>query len=249
MNNCYDKDGLNDAARKVIEKWGTIDDYIDGIITKYGLKSGECWSDRRIQFEDVILPTWVTFPGYEPGCIGWRMGDGEDYISIFYNYIELLTKEEYLQYREAYPIPLNVYGDILDHLPEEFLTPEDIDYQRRYDQLDLLYWHSYRDMVLEFHKETNQKYLQRSNVSPELIRRISEMLDSLEEPPFIDIKDDGTVEFVFVNPETWIKMEMTIPDDKQVHICYINEYRVLQSEEDIPFDSIGNKLHEFLEEI
>ena len=53
-----------------------------------------------------MKPPWIEFPDYPPGCLGWRMGIGEDYIDNWYKYISDLTIEDKKIYFNQYPIPI-----------------------------------------------------------------------------------------------------------------------------------------------
>lgn len=150
MRKHYDEDGLNEAARKVISKWGTKGDYAQAMIRKYSPQPGESWGNRNVQFEDVILPAWVIRPG-DGGSIGWRMGSGESYITIFCEYLETLSREEYKIYRETYPIPRGVYHYMLGCMPEKYLTPREKRYLDNDDTSEeALYSWEFRDEYLVF---------------------------------------------------------------------------------------------------
>ncbi len=51
------------------------------------------------------LPPWVAFPKTEPNSINWRMGAGEDHIRLVCNYLETISENERIQYRERFPTP------------------------------------------------------------------------------------------------------------------------------------------------
>jgi len=52
-----------------------------------------------------MKPPWIEYPDYLPGCLGWRMGSGEDYIWNWNEYIENMSKKELKEYFIKYPIP------------------------------------------------------------------------------------------------------------------------------------------------
>lgn len=44
-------------------------------------------------------PPWIQYPDYQPNCAGFRMGDGEDYLSDwwkFWNGLDLISRRKFL---------------------------------------------------------------------------------------------------------------------------------------------------------
>ncbi len=69
-----------------------------------------------------MLPHWYVFPEYPIGCIGYRMGTGEDYKDQYWDYFGSLSKEEKIEHRRKYPRPFFmddecVFGE--DEYPDE----------------------------------------------------------------------------------------------------------------------------------
>lgn len=50
-----------------------------------------------------LLPPWLKYSGMHPRKIFWRMGQGEDYITIFDMWRLSLTEGEILRYIDKYP--------------------------------------------------------------------------------------------------------------------------------------------------
>lgn len=56
-----------------------------------------------------LAPPWARFPGYERSTIGWRMGTGEDWLGLWYTFLEhlprdLATRMAYLRRHPVAPI-------------------------------------------------------------------------------------------------------------------------------------------------
>jgi len=56
--------------------------------------------------KQMLLPPWLAFPQLESGCVGWRMGAGEEYMYQWVDWHSRLTPEEQQAYRERFPMPL-----------------------------------------------------------------------------------------------------------------------------------------------
>ncbi len=52
-----------------------------------------------------MKPPWIEYPDYPPGCLGWRMGPGEDYIDNWHQYINKLDENELKEYFNKYIPP------------------------------------------------------------------------------------------------------------------------------------------------
>lgn len=51
-----------------------------------------------------MKPPWKEYPNYEPHCLGFRMGGGEDYMDTwfaFWNYMDNEMREEFKQSNPA----------------------------------------------------------------------------------------------------------------------------------------------------
>ncbi len=60
---------------------------------------------KRAIKEGKIKPPWIEYPDYEPYCLGWRMGSGEDYIDDWYGFIKNLDRNKLKKYFDKYNIP------------------------------------------------------------------------------------------------------------------------------------------------
>ena len=57
-----------------------------------------------------LPPQWLAFPSIECGSIGWRMGSGETYGELLYQWMEGLTEEELDLYHQMFPPPISWTG-------------------------------------------------------------------------------------------------------------------------------------------
>ncbi|WP_127750596.1 hypothetical protein [Parasedimentitalea marina] len=64
---------------------------------------------------DPLRPMWVEYPHLPRCSMGWRMGGGEDYRDIFYEWYQSQTHEKRHEYREIHPEPVGWEG-FYDHL-------------------------------------------------------------------------------------------------------------------------------------
>ena len=53
--------------------------------------------------ENSVLPPWLAHPEIDRYSIGWRMGYGEEYIEILFEYLDKLTDNERIIYELTYP--------------------------------------------------------------------------------------------------------------------------------------------------
>jgi len=59
---------------------------------------------------DQLRPPWVEYPEYPRYSLGWRMGDGEDYIYRWGEWFATLSDSEVDAYALLYPEPLDWRG-------------------------------------------------------------------------------------------------------------------------------------------
>lgn len=57
-----------------------------------------------------MLPPWKKYPKIKRFSIGWRMGDGEDYLGDWGEWYIKLEKQEKEDYRKKYPLPFMWWG-------------------------------------------------------------------------------------------------------------------------------------------
>ena len=92
-----------DKAR-VNECLNLLEDYAEKLIDKYSCHTYPYNFDFS-NLEDEILPNWIVFPHYPINTIGWRMGIGEYYATLYQLYRDNLSEEEKIKYDEKYPEP------------------------------------------------------------------------------------------------------------------------------------------------
>lgn len=64
-----------------------------------------------------MLPPWKKYPDIPQGCIGWRMGYGEDYLDQFSTWWDASSLEEKRSYARKFPAPeewSGFYSEIYD---------------------------------------------------------------------------------------------------------------------------------------
>ncbi len=57
------------------------------------------------ELKEPMLPPWLKYSDMHPYEMGWRMGDGEDYLCRFITWRQGLSPEGRKKYREMYPPP------------------------------------------------------------------------------------------------------------------------------------------------
>lgn len=55
--------------------------------------------------KNLLLPPWLAHPEIERYSIGWRMGDGEDYIGKWHRWYQKLSPQKKADYQELFPEP------------------------------------------------------------------------------------------------------------------------------------------------
>lgn len=67
----------------------------------------------------LMPPPWIAYPELERYSIGWRMGNGEDYIGKWGAWFEALTEEERRDYQGLFPEPVTWKGYWNDEFEED----------------------------------------------------------------------------------------------------------------------------------
>lgn len=55
--------------------------------------------------QSMLNPPWIEYPDYTPGCLGFRMGDGEDYIYTWWDFWRALSAQERKDFLQKHPPP------------------------------------------------------------------------------------------------------------------------------------------------
>ena len=97
---------LSDEDKKEIHVLvGKLREYYDAICTvRYYTPKGKFILNGN-DFKYEVLPPWIVFPHYSAMSMGWRMGDGEEYMEIYIGYINSLSDEQYEAYTNKFPTP------------------------------------------------------------------------------------------------------------------------------------------------
>lgn len=59
----------------------------------------------RIDFPKPMMPPWLAFPHIPRASIGWRMGDGEEYLCFFSQWFQEMSDGDKSAFAELYPEP------------------------------------------------------------------------------------------------------------------------------------------------
>ena len=81
-----------------------LNDYATVVFDLVYSQKGKPLKDSLKKITDM-LPPWMVFPLYDAYCMGWRMGNGEEYQDVYIGFIRSLTEEEFEVYNKAYPQP------------------------------------------------------------------------------------------------------------------------------------------------
>ena len=73
---------------------------------------GICMADNK-----TLIPLWEFQPKEGRYSIGWRMGKGEDYVSVWWKFYEKLSKDNKEKYRTEFPEPCEWEGFYEDRHP------------------------------------------------------------------------------------------------------------------------------------
>ncbi len=70
--------------------------------------------------ENSLIPPWEKFE-YDRYDMGWRMGVGEDYLSLWWIWFEKLSEEDKIKYQTKFPEPIekNWKGFYKDEFDDE----------------------------------------------------------------------------------------------------------------------------------
>lgn len=74
----------------------------------------------KITLDDPPKPPWIRYPEYSRYTMGWRMGSGETYWGLFWDWFVALPPAERIAYIEANPEPEgweDVYQGMIEHRP------------------------------------------------------------------------------------------------------------------------------------
>ncbi|MFK8001587.1 MAG: hypothetical protein AB8H86_18470 [Polyangiales bacterium] len=83
--------------------------------------------------EGKLPPPWVVFPDFPPGAVAWRMGGGEDYLTLFWGWLVALERQPRQRYVETLvPAPAGWDASLLDW----WLHPIDADSEATEEQLE-----------------------------------------------------------------------------------------------------------------
>ena len=92
--------------KEILHKLDILADYAADMINKYRDKGWEPYSfNNTVCFEDELLPRWIVFPHYPRKTLGWRMGLGEVYASLYHSYLHSLSDIEKKEHEKKYPMP------------------------------------------------------------------------------------------------------------------------------------------------
>lgn len=59
----------------------------------------------EIEYRDPLLPPWYYMPEEPPGSMAWKMGWGDEYMTIFHRWYNEQTEETKKKYRSENPEP------------------------------------------------------------------------------------------------------------------------------------------------
>jgi hypothetical protein len=63
--------------------------------------------DEHLTENGELLPPWKAYPTYERYSLGWRMGEGQDFIHLWHDLLQLWNIETRLEYFRCHlPLPL-----------------------------------------------------------------------------------------------------------------------------------------------
>ncbi len=108
INNPDDWDLSDEDLEKVQKSLEILSNYAAEMChkyTRYSKNSIYMFEKEYLPFEEPILPHWVVFPHYPATTIGWRMGAGEEYADLYYEYCMHLSDEELKSNIAQYPYP------------------------------------------------------------------------------------------------------------------------------------------------
>lgn len=57
-----------------------------------------------------MQPPWIAFPDIARGSIGWRLGDGADYMDAFHRMLDALAPHDRTEYEANHPEPPDWHG-------------------------------------------------------------------------------------------------------------------------------------------
>ena len=93
-----------DLDKKFIEeiqrKRELLGEYASEMVKKY-----YSFDFEAAQPEEQLLPPWIVFPLYHSHSLGWRMGTGEVYESLFLKFFVSMPNEAREEYKKTYSVP------------------------------------------------------------------------------------------------------------------------------------------------
>ena len=102
----------------------------------------------------VLLPLWIKMPHLSRYSIGWRMGDGEDYSSKFWEWFDCLSKNEQEEYKNLFPEPKTWY-----RFWEEMTEEESYEDKEEKNGEELYFFDEKTEFMIEFwEKDGVSKY-------------------------------------------------------------------------------------------
>ena len=108
INNPEDWDLSDEDLKKVQKSLEILLDYANEMCHKYiryPKHSTYLGEIEFLPFKEPILPHWIVFPHYPATTMGWRMGTGETYADLYYEYCMQLNDEELKSNITQYPYP------------------------------------------------------------------------------------------------------------------------------------------------
>lgn len=103
--------------------------------------SEEAWIDREttklIGEYGVVPPPWVLFPTTHPYSICWRMGGGESFIALFWQWWQRQAWDEAqcIEYFRHWPPPPRWFKWTIDAIWNTRAEDEEIDYAPYFDRI------------------------------------------------------------------------------------------------------------------
>lgn len=92
-------------VQKILQYRGDLANYGQMLFDFYKEKNIKWPIKMYLNAVTDFLPPWMVFPLYSSRNLGWRMGFGEDYKEMFFDFLFSLTEEEREIYEKAYPEP------------------------------------------------------------------------------------------------------------------------------------------------
>lgn len=91
---------------------------------------------KQFNIDNPLPPLWLMYPEISRGCIGWRMGYGEDYCHELHKWFKTLSTTELAHYRKLFPAPILWRG----YYEEEEDSIDDFDLFFEYKDYFISFW-------------------------------------------------------------------------------------------------------------